>query len=344
MRSQALVGVRLYKQKVAPAAHTSKASDAKSPKLQLVGKIHVAVVDPAGTHVVGFMVKQSDIAGMVKREDVFVGLVDMRPLEDKSGLVVLDTPDAFNKAAAQKAGVDLDLCVLWEGMDAKTQAGKPLGYVRDLEFADKNGELEALYLTEGGMSDALVGALKVPMSDVMRYENFHIIVRDSVPASEREGGAAAVAGEAAAKAQENVYKAGAAAARATDKAVNRGARELGKLIGKAKICVKEATQDEPDYPELPAQDVKVSSVGNEKSVNNVQTSSEKRSPAAKIRDNASKAPAKKSAADQLARGLGKSLRGTKGMFSSFKKEFDKHSKLSAAHTYVTNVAKTQHER
>lgn len=343
MRSQSLMGVRLYKQKAAPTPKTvkpaaSKSSASKTPQPTLVGKLHAAVVDPSGTYVVGFMVKQPDIAGMVKRPDVFVGLAPLAPLEDGSGLLVPDEPESFDKPAAASAQVDLDLCVIWEGMDAKTRSGRPLGYVRDLEFADKNGELQAIFLTEGGMSDALVGALKVPMADVVGYQDQCIVLKEVARSYEREGGAAAVAGEAAAKAQVKAAKAGATAAQATGKAVKRGARELGKLVGKAKRGVVEATQTEPDYKELPAQDVEVSPINNDASVKKSTSAAQSKAPTAKVRQNTTQAtkaqtdkrkPAttKKSAADQLAKGLGKSLRSTKGMFSSFKKEFDKYSKL-----------------
>ena len=47
-----------------------------------IGRIHMAVFSPDGRRVVGFMVKRPDIAGMVKREDLFLGF-DSFKLVDK---------------------------------------------------------------------------------------------------------------------------------------------------------------------------------------------------------------------------------------------------------------------
>ena len=71
MRAGDFVGVKVYR-KPAEDKRTKKDGTPRSPKK--LGKIHFPVFTPGGTRVVGFMVRQSDIAGMIERPDRFVAL------------------------------------------------------------------------------------------------------------------------------------------------------------------------------------------------------------------------------------------------------------------------------
>ena len=46
-----------------------------------LGKVHLTVFAPSGTRVVGFLVSRPDVAGMVKRDDVFFALDAMAPVD-----------------------------------------------------------------------------------------------------------------------------------------------------------------------------------------------------------------------------------------------------------------------
>ena len=50
-------------------------------KLSKLGKVHMAVFTPDGRRVVGFLVRRPDVAGMVKREDVFLAIDSYAPVE-----------------------------------------------------------------------------------------------------------------------------------------------------------------------------------------------------------------------------------------------------------------------
>ena len=63
MRAGDFVGVKVYR-KPAEDKRTKKDGTPRSPKK--LGKIHFPVFTPGGTRVVGFMVRQSDIAGMIE--------------------------------------------------------------------------------------------------------------------------------------------------------------------------------------------------------------------------------------------------------------------------------------
>ena len=71
MRAGDFVGAKIYR-KPAEDKRTKKDGTPRSPKK--LGKIHFPVFTPGGTRVVGFMVRQSDIAGMIERPDRFVAL------------------------------------------------------------------------------------------------------------------------------------------------------------------------------------------------------------------------------------------------------------------------------
>ena len=77
-----LVGVRVYKTKPASRREQKKGVDESTKR---VGKVHNLVFSPDGKRVVGLMVKRPDIAGMVKRDDVFLALDSMGVID--GGLV-----------------------------------------------------------------------------------------------------------------------------------------------------------------------------------------------------------------------------------------------------------------
>ena len=64
----------------------------RSPKK--LGKIHFPVFTPGGTRVVGFMVLQSDIAGMIERPDRFVALDAIGVYE--GAIAVDDVKDTYD--------------------------------------------------------------------------------------------------------------------------------------------------------------------------------------------------------------------------------------------------------
>lgn len=325
VRASEMVGVRVFRFR-ATNSKTSKADDSMQ-RLQRVGKVHTIVVAPDTTRVVGVMVKRPDVAGMVKRQDIFV---DLEALDTSdAGLIARYGDASFGDAAARRAGVDLDACVVWVGMDVRTEDGQPFGYVGDLTFDATSGQISSIFITEGGVSDALIGAIEVPISQVCGYEAPHIVVKNAARTLERAGGFAAHAGEASAKAAEGVAQAGARVADAADKAVAKGTFELGRVVGKARRAVVEATQAEPEIASLPATDVQITDASCTDSAQSDVQSAKSQDSSTPIRHNTKTKQSATTAehiAQQGARKLGKSLRRTKGMFSSFKEEFDKNSR------------------
>ena len=200
----------------------------KSGAFERLGKAHTAVFSPEGTSVVGFLVSRPDIVGMVKRPDVFVALDAFEDVD--GGFRVTMGAEAFDEHAQRRLFLDWDRCIMWDGVDTKTTAGKSLGYVGDVVFDGSTGEVDAFLVGDGNVAESLVGLLRVPASMLVGYEKGYMIVAPEAARQELTGGFAAKAGEATARAKIE----GAKAAAMAEEAVDKGSRALGRQLGKTK--------------------------------------------------------------------------------------------------------------
>ena len=210
----------------------------KGDKLKKVGKVHMAVFEPHGTKVAGILVKRPDVAGMVKRADVFVALDALGTCEE--GLLITNEKDSTDDAARKRLGLDWDDCVVWSGMDARTEGGRELGYVSDFSFDERTGAVETFFVGDGGVAESLVGAVPIPVSMLRRYSKGYMVVDDAAANLELSGGAAAAAGEATAKAKARGKEAMAKADDAASEAVDKGSKAFGKALGDLRRAGKEA--------------------------------------------------------------------------------------------------------
>ena len=222
-----------------------------------LGKIHQTVFSPDGTHVVGFMVRRPDIAGMVKRPDVFLAL-DSFAVNDLG--LVISRPDGTDDKARERLHLEWDKCLIWEGMDAKTEDGHELGWIGDVEFDAKTGLVSIFFVGDGSISESLVGNVEIPLKMLRGYSKGYMIVADEAAHLQLDGGLAAKAGEGYAKAKIQGKAAGEKIGAAAGTAVEKGAYGLGKLIGKAQRAVKEATADDEPEVEAPTEPQEIEGV------------------------------------------------------------------------------------
>lgn len=201
-------------------------------ELARVGRVRQVVFSPTGDRVVGLLVRRPDVAGMVKREDAFLAL-DSFAVGDP-GLVITRLSDGLDGAAVERLSLDWDRCILWTGMDAKTTDGKVLGWVADVAFSPKSGLVEAFYVGDGSVSEALVGDVEIPRSMLVGYKDGYMLVSPEAAGLSLNGGLAAKAGESYGKARQEGREAVAKAGKAAGEAVEAGARGVGRMIGKAK--------------------------------------------------------------------------------------------------------------
>lgn len=320
-----LLGRRVLKE--LPASRRTK-RDGTEREPKRLGRVHQVVFSPDGLRVIGITIKRPDVAGMVARDDVFCLLRGITELDPKT-ILVPDDPSCFDRAAIKALGVDWDRCIIWGGMDVRTESGKVLGFVSDVRFDADTGEVHFLAVGEGGFSEGLVGVLRIPSGMYRGYADGFLVVSDAAARLELSGGLAARAGEASGRLKES---AGVAAKKAGE-AYDRGTRKVGVLAGKAKRAIREMTQDPASPAEVPAQDVQVEAVGTPVRPTPTVKPGTTFAPAptatveqAPQQTSQPAEPGVQGTIDQAARGLGRQLSRTKGMFQGFMDEFNKSSK------------------
>ena len=316
---------------------TTKAKDGTvTDKYQKFGRVRAAVFSPDGKHVAGFVIKRPDVAGMVRRADAFVAWDSLTRMDEKN-LLVSRPEDGLDDAALTRLDLDWDRCIMWSGMDAKTTGGKPLGYVSDAEYDEKTGRVTRFFTADGGMARALIGSFVIEPDMVRGYRDGFMVVDVRDKGVELDGGLAGAAGEGYAKAKAGASVVGKKVGAAAGEAVDKGSFALGKVLGKARRAIADATtpEDEPPaVPEVPAANVRVEKPAQRIAEKSAGPSTAKKAkpktyaPAAKT--TAKKpAPEKKpapSTGDKVARAAGKQLSGFGKMFGDFKDEFNKASK------------------
>ena len=201
MRAGDFVGAKIYR-KPTEDKRTKKEGTPRSPKK--LGKIHFPVFTPGGTRVVGFMVRQSDIAGMIERPDRFVALDAIGVYE--GAIAVDDVKGTYDAAAAKRLDINLDDCIIWVGMDVRTESGDVVGYCSDVEFKPRSGIVQTFYVTAGTASSVLVGDTQMPPTMLRGYADGAMIVSDEVKSLGYSGGAAAKAAEASVVVGDKVKK------------------------------------------------------------------------------------------------------------------------------------------
>ena len=238
MRTGDFVGIKVYR-KPAEDKRTKKDGTPRSPKK--LGKIHFPVFSPGGTRVVGFMVRQSDIAGMIERPDRFVALDAIGVYE--GAIAVDDAKGTYDAAAAKRLDINLDDCIIWVGMDVRTESGDVVGYCSDVEFKPRSGIVQTFYVTASAASSMLVGDTQVPPTMLRGYDNGAMIVSDEVKTLGYSGGAAAKAAEASVVVGDKVKKGAKVLDDKGSVAVDKGSRALGRQLGKTRGMFK-AFKDE----------------------------------------------------------------------------------------------------
>lgn len=342
-----LMGLKVFK----PLPEKKRLKKDGTPRnLPKLGKVHNVVFSPDGSKVVGLLVKRPDVAGMVARDDVFLGVDSFDQTE--RGLVCTRGDDSFDDAARKRLSLDWDRCIIWGGMDVRSVSGKYLGFVSDIFFAD-TGRIDHVLATDGGVANALVGGFEIPVGLLRGTKDGSMIVDDTAEDIALSGGLAARAGEGVA----NLKLKGKDAGKKASVAVDKGSFALGQAIGKAKNAIKEAQEGdetkavEVGVPATPAADVRVEASSQAKSIKSAPSDAASRAtyapagqartggagtkpvspkksagPSATGKSAAAKADSGKSAADEAAAAIGRQLGKTRGMFAAFKKEFDESSK------------------
>ena len=153
----------------------------KKGNLRRVGKVRSFVFYPREKKVAGILVKRPDAALMFHRKDTFVRFGAFSLSDECSGLQIENVPDATDSKAQRALGIKLDECILWWGMPVKNESGDDLGYVDNIDFSWKTGEVNSIEVGIGGVAKtALMGKITACASDILGFKR----TNDSLPTSE----------------------------------------------------------------------------------------------------------------------------------------------------------------
>lgn len=310
-----------------------------------IGKVYKTVFSPDGLRVVGFQVRRPDLLWMFKRPERFLAL-DAMDVQD--GFIVPSKGAAsWDQAAVKRLDVDWDKCILWEGIEVRTTGGRDLGYVDEISFDERTGELNSLFLDDGGTARALVGSVEIPVELMVGYKKGILIVQSEAADLLPTGGLAGKAGEATARigheAKEGAQKAGKAVGKAASTAVDAGSKGLGKAIGRMKRSVtgavdgyreasgaeeraaaKKAAAEKQAAAEKAAAKPKASSSAKTTSATKAAPAKSKASSSSST--SKSSTSAKSSSSASASKAVANHMKAAGSMFSDFKKEFDKAKK------------------
>ena len=220
-----------------------------------IGRVRHFVFHPSEHRIIGFAVKRPDAALMFHRTDIFVALDGYQIVD---GVIMInDDSQSTGRAACKRLGVSWDDCVIWQGLPLMTATEDRLGYVGDVSFNAKTGEVVSLKVDKGASTDLLLGESELPadliegfkigigdnLSKASEDDFFRgaIVVSPEALSLERSGGLAEKAGAGAAvvahkidTVKEKVKPKASEAAQKAGEAVNKGAYNLGVQLSKTR--------------------------------------------------------------------------------------------------------------
>lgn len=225
-----------------------------------IGKVRTFVFHPSERRCLGYIVKRPDLLLMFKRKDQFVSLEGSEFVDGR--VEVSASPDAVDKAACKKLGVDWDECVLWLGLPIMTESGEVCGRVGQVTFNKLTGAVHSIETDAGATANMLLGKTEIPCSLIKGFRRGigaelalsgeegsesdepvlgALLVSDEVLDLRAEDGLADKAGRATAVAANKVEDTVEAvkpkvskAAKKTGAAVNKGAYVTGRQIARSK--------------------------------------------------------------------------------------------------------------
>lgn len=132
---------------------------------------------------------------MFHRKPVFVSLEDTKL--HKSGVSVNSKKELQKSSTALvKKDIDDNQIVSWLEMPVMI-GKKKLGYIGNLSFDEKSGNLKSIELTQGIIAGAVLGKNQIDAKDVEGYSNKTkaIMLKDDATIKEHQEGVAAKAGK-----------------------------------------------------------------------------------------------------------------------------------------------------
>ena len=267
---------------------------------QRIGKVHCCVFHPTEKRCIGFLIKRPDLLLMFHRPDSFVTLDGFTWENDT--IVLNSEKGTTGEAACKRLGLNWEECVLWVGLVLCTKSGQALGYVGSVEFDQTTGVVSKVYVDEGSAAGALLGVRALPASMVLGFKRG---VGSPLTSREKQ------------RAQEDMN-----APTRHEMALTEELSEFGAILVTNEALEVQVTGG---FAEKAGQATAVAGAKVKDAVGNAAESVKETAQAAKP----SVQKAAKTADQAVNKGaytVGRQIGRTKGMFSSFKEEFNKARK------------------
>ena len=222
-----------------------------------IGKVFRAVFFPDDLRLAGFVVKRPDFLWMIKRRDCFLAWDSFHLVDGQ--VVASPGKESWDARSRERLGLDWDAALVLQGMSVFDATGEKVGSIDAVEYDMETGESVDLLISTSVGARALVGQIRVPVSDIKEYRDLMLIMREGASAPDAEGGLASVAGKQVAvvgnavkdtlrSAGEKIdgltEKVGKSVDKVSDVA-EAGGRALGRQLGKRKGMFR-AFKDEYD--------------------------------------------------------------------------------------------------
>ena len=217
-----------------------------------VGVIDDVLFHPHQPRAVGYSVTPLRIAYVVKRPDKYLAL-DATELTVDGELRATLHKDAWNRRAQKQLGYTWDETVIWYGQHIHTRSGKHLGKVSDALFSLEDGQVGALEVTDGSLSDATLGKRTIPVEMIERFDladMYAIVVADEAAHCTYHGGLAVVAAHVTDKVQdvakvviENAPVVAKAVPKVAGKLAKQAPRTTGRWLGSLTRSVRDAYRE-----------------------------------------------------------------------------------------------------
>lgn len=267
---------------------------------QRIGKVHCCVFHPTEKRCIGFLIKRPDLLLMFHRPDSFVTLDGFT--WENNAIVLNSEKGTTGEAACKRLGLNWEECVLWVGLVLCTKSGQALGYVGSVEFDQTTGVVSKVYVDEGSAAGALLGVRALPANMVLGFKRG---VGSPLTSREKQ------------RAQEDMN-----APTRHEMALTEELSEFGAILVTDEALEVQVTGG---FAEKAGQATAVAGAKVKDAVGSAAESVKETAQAAKPSVQKA-AKAADQAVNKGAYTVGRQIGRTKGMFSSFKEEFNKARK------------------
>lgn len=140
-----------------------------SSNTRRIGKVKYFLFHPREKRCICFAVKRPDLLWMFRRKDKFV-LINNCELVDNE-IKIGKEALMSGPAVAKELEIDWNACILWTGLPLVTDDGATIGCVGDVSFDASTGEILSIQADTGATANTLLGTRCIPASLIKGFRS-----------------------------------------------------------------------------------------------------------------------------------------------------------------------------